>query len=58
MRQSIRIVEQALNIMPPGEIKVDDHKICPPKRAEMKVTKYKNITKVKHRLKWKVKGIL
>ncbi|XP_072049444.1 NADH dehydrogenase [ubiquinone] iron-sulfur protein 2, mitochondrial-like [Amphiura filiformis] len=36
MRQSIRIIEQCLNRMPPGEIKVDDHKICPPKRAEMK----------------------
>ncbi len=37
MRQSLRIIEQCLNRMPPGEIKVDDYKICPPKRAEMKV---------------------
>jgi len=37
MRQSLRIVQQCLNNMPPGEIKVDDHKIVPPKRAEMKV---------------------
>jgi len=36
MRQSVRIVEQCLNMMPPGEIKVDDHKVVPPSRAEMK----------------------
>ncbi|UXI20578.1 FGGY carbohydrate kinase domain-containing protein [Sarcoptes scabiei] len=36
MRQSIRIINQALNKMPAGEIKVDDNKIVPPKRAEMK----------------------
>lgn len=37
MRQSLRIIEQCLNKMPPGEIKVDDAKVSPPKRAEMKV---------------------
>ena len=37
MRQSLRIVEQCLNKMPAGEIKVDDHKVVQPKRAEMKV---------------------
>jgi len=36
MRQSLRIIHQCLNKMPPGEIKVDDHKIAPPKRADMK----------------------
>ncbi|RWS21661.1 NADH-ubiquinone oxidoreductase 49 kDa subunit-like protein [Leptotrombidium deliense] len=36
MRQSIRIIEQCLNKMPAGEIKVNDNKIVPPKRAEMK----------------------
>ncbi|RZC40457.1 NADH dehydrogenase [ubiquinone] iron-sulfur protein 2, mitochondrial, partial [Asbolus verrucosus] len=35
-RQSIRIIEQVMNNMPPGEIKVDDHKIAPPTRREMK----------------------
>jgi len=39
MRQSLKIVWQCLNRMPAGEIKVDDHKICPPKRAEMKVSR-------------------
>ncbi|NXB81498.1 NDUS2 protein, partial [Donacobius atricapilla] len=36
MRQSLRIILQCLNKMPPGEIKVDDAKVSPPKRAEMK----------------------
>jgi len=36
MRESLRIMEQCINKMPPGEIKVDDAKISPPRRAEMK----------------------
>lgn len=36
MRQSIRIMEQCLNKMPPGDIRVDDAKISPPKRSDMK----------------------
>merc|ERR1719348_2466376 len=36
MRQSVRIIEQCLNKMPPGEIKIDDAKISPPNRREMK----------------------
>ncbi|KAH3715482.1 NADH-ubiquinone oxidoreductase 49 kDa subunit-like [Dreissena polymorpha] len=36
MRQSLRIIHQCLNDMPAGEIKTDDNKVCPPKRAEMK----------------------
>ena len=36
MRQSLRIIIQALNNMPPGLVKVDDNKIVPPSRAEMK----------------------
>lgn len=36
MRQSLRIIEQCLNQMPPGPIKVDDHKIAPPPRSTMK----------------------
>lgn len=40
MRQSLRIIEQCLNNMPEGEIRTDDHKIVPPKRAEMKVNLY------------------
>lgn len=36
MRQSLRIIEQCLNQMPPGEVRVDDAKVAPPKRSEMK----------------------
>jgi NADH dehydrogenase (ubiquinone) Fe-S protein 2 len=38
MRQSLRIIEQCLNKMPPGEIKTDDMKITPPSRSEMKTS--------------------
>ena len=40
MRQSLRIIHQCLNQMPEGEIKVDDAKITPPSRREMKVSEY------------------
>jgi NADH-quinone oxidoreductase subunit D len=36
MRESIKIIKQCLAQMKPGPIKVQDHKIAPPKRAEMK----------------------
>jgi NADH dehydrogenase (ubiquinone) Fe-S protein 2 len=36
MRQSLRIMDQCINKMPAGEYKIDDHKITPPKRSEMK----------------------
>merc|ERR1712035_35041 len=38
MRQSLWIMHQALNKMPEGEIKVDDAKVAPPKRSEMKMS--------------------
>lgn len=38
MRQSLRIIDQCLNNMPAGEIKVDDNKVVPPKREEMKTS--------------------
>uniref|UniRef100_A0AAR2KUA4 NADH dehydrogenase [ubiquinone] iron-sulfur protein 2, mitochondrial n=1 Tax=Pygocentrus nattereri TaxID=42514 RepID=A0AAR2KUA4_PYGNA len=38
MRQSLRIMHQCLNKMPEGEIKVDDAKVAPPKRSEMKMS--------------------
>jgi NADH dehydrogenase (ubiquinone) Fe-S protein 2 len=38
MRQSMRIIEQCLNKMPPGAIKTDDAKLCPPSRGEMKTS--------------------
>jgi NADH dehydrogenase (ubiquinone) Fe-S protein 2 len=38
MRQSLRIVEQCLNSLPPGIVKVDDLKISPPSRKDMKTS--------------------
>ncbi|OLE32038.1 MAG: NADH dehydrogenase [Alphaproteobacteria bacterium 13_1_20CM_3_64_12] len=36
MRQSLRIIRQALQQMPAGPVKVNDRKVAPPPRAEMK----------------------
>ena len=36
MRQSVPIMKQCLDDMPGGPVMVDDHKIAPPRRAEMK----------------------
>jgi NADH-quinone oxidoreductase subunit D len=36
MRQSVRIIRQALDRMPAGPIKVNDRKVAPPPRGEMK----------------------
>ncbi|PAV69865.1 hypothetical protein WR25_26085 isoform A [Diploscapter pachys] len=36
MRQSLNIIHQCLNKMPAGEVRVDDNKVSPPRRAEMK----------------------
>ena len=36
MRQSLRIINQAITLIPEGNIKTDDRKIAPPSRAHMK----------------------
>ncbi|MCB9989204.1 MAG: NADH-quinone oxidoreductase subunit D [Rhodospirillales bacterium] len=36
MRQSLKIIRQCINEMPDGPVMVDDRKIAPPPRAEMK----------------------
>ncbi len=36
MRQSLRIIRQVLAQMPPGPVKVNDRKVAPPPRGEMK----------------------
>ncbi len=36
MRQSLRIITQSIAKLPPGPVKVADHKITPPSRTEMK----------------------
>ncbi|MEZ5669174.1 MAG: NADH-quinone oxidoreductase subunit D [Alphaproteobacteria bacterium] len=36
MRQSVRIIKQVVERLPDGPVQVDDHKIAPPPRGEMK----------------------
>ena len=36
MRESLRIIDWAINNMPPGEVRADDRKVVPPSRADMK----------------------
>jgi len=36
MRESLRIIEQCLDVLPTGHVKVDDRKLTPPSRAFMK----------------------
>ncbi|MBL4869531.1 MAG: NADH-quinone oxidoreductase subunit D [Robiginitomaculum sp.] len=36
MYESVKIMQQCLKMMPKGPVLIDDHKIVPPKRAEMK----------------------
>lgn len=36
MRQSLRIMKQCLERLPPGPVMIDDYKVAPPPRAEMK----------------------
>jgi NADH-quinone oxidoreductase subunit D len=36
MRQSLRIIRQAIDKLPGGPVMVEDNKVAPPKRAEMK----------------------
>jgi len=38
MRQSLNIIEQCLNQMPAGEVRVDDAKVMAPRRSEMKTS--------------------
>ena len=36
MRESLRIIAQCLNAMPNGPVRIDDRKITPPSRGDMK----------------------
>ena len=40
MHQSLHIIHQCHNPMPEGEVRIDDAKLDPPRRAEMKVVKH------------------
>ena len=52
MRQSIRIMRQCLDKMPDGPVKVDDRKVSPPPRAEMK----RNMESLIHHFKLYTEG--
>ena len=58
MRQSLRIIHQCLNQMPRGEIKVDDNKVSPPKREEMKVRTCMLTSRVRGSLSWSVSVVI
>lgn len=38
VRESLRIIDQCINQIPPGEVHTDDQKICNPSRSEMKLS--------------------
>jgi NADH:ubiquinone oxidoreductase subunit D len=38
MRQSINIISQCISDIPSGLIKVDDYKVCPPSRQELRTS--------------------
>jgi NADH dehydrogenase I D subunit len=54
MRQSINIIMQCINNIPSGLIKVDDYKICPPSRTEIK----SSMEALIHHFKYYTEGII
>lgn len=54
MRQSLNILYQCLNKMPQGSVKVDDYKISPPSRVELK----QNMEALIHHFKLYTEGFL
>ena len=54
MRQSINIIMQCINNIPSGLIKIDDYKICPPPRQEIKYSMEALI----HHFKYYTEGII
>jgi NADH dehydrogenase (ubiquinone) Fe-S protein 2 len=52
MRESLRIIDFCVNNMPPGPVKVDDRKVVPPPRAEMKA----NMESLIHHFKYFTQG--
>lgn len=54
MRQSLVILEQAINLISEGSIKTNDYKICPPSRSEMK----NSMEAVIHHFKFFTEGII
>lgn len=54
MRQSLVIMEQAINFLQPGPIKINDYKVCAPSRLEMK----NSMETVIHHFKFFTEGIV
>lgn len=54
MRQSLSLIHQCLNNIPEGSIKVDDYKISPPSRAELK----QNMEALIHHFKLYTEGMI
>lgn len=54
MRESLKIIEQCLNVIPSGLIKSDDNKITPPSRVEMK----QSMESLIHHFKSYTQGVL
>lgn len=48
MRQSLRLIVQCLNLLEPGPVRMDDKKLSPPRRAEMKESMEALIHHFKH----------
>nr|YP_010485647.1 NADH dehydrogenase subunit 7 [Sargassum fulvellum]UVW81719.1 NADH dehydrogenase subunit 7 [Sargassum fulvellum] len=53
MRQSLSIIHQCINNMPTGSVKVDDTKICPPARRDVK----QNMESLIHHFKLYTEGV-
>jgi len=54
MRQSLVILEQAINLLETGSLKANDYKVCPPSRSEMKTS----MEAVIHHFKFFTEGII
>jgi NADH dehydrogenase I D subunit len=54
MRQSINIIHQAINLIPNGLVRIDNHKISPPYRSQMK----KSMESLIHHFKLYSEGII
>ena len=54
MRQSLNIIYQCLNRIPQGSVKIDDYKISPPSRVELK----QNMEALIHHFKLYTEGVL
>jgi NADH:ubiquinone oxidoreductase subunit D len=54
MRESLRIIAQCLHTMPTGPVRVDDRKITPPSRGDMK----QSMEALIHHFKYYTEGVV